>query len=118
MVWGVTLPWNLLASVTLSVWLMAAPSVFGSQGRAADSDHLVGALLVTIAAIATAEVIRAGRYLNVPLSLWVIASAWLLVGETAASRWNDVAVGLLVVVLTLPRGSVRERYGNWDRCVI
>lgn len=43
MVWGVAMPWNLLPSVGLGVWLMLAPSVLGSAGAAAHSDHLVGA---------------------------------------------------------------------------
>ncbi|MGH9628041.1 MAG: vitamin K epoxide reductase family protein [Bryobacteraceae bacterium] len=45
MIWGVSVPWTLAASATLGVWLMFAPSVFGTQARAADSDHLVGAVV-------------------------------------------------------------------------
>jgi hypothetical protein len=29
-----------------------------------------------------------------------------------------VIVGLVLILLSLPRGPVRERYGNWDRCVV
>ena len=64
MFWGVTAPWNLLLSATLGVWLMFSPAVFGTQGSAANSDHLAGALVVTVAVIATAEVARAGRFIN------------------------------------------------------
>jgi hypothetical protein len=117
MVWGVTMPWNLLASAVLGVWLMFAPSVFGTRGAAADSDHLIGALAVTIAVIAMAEVVRAGRFLNVLLGLWIIASPWLLAGTTSSAKWNDVIAGAVLVVLSLPRGAVRERYGNWNRCI-
>ncbi len=60
MIWGVTIPWNLIASIGIGVWLMFAPAVFASSGRASDSDHLADALIVTTAAIATAEVTRAG----------------------------------------------------------
>ncbi|GIV95369.1 MAG: hypothetical protein KatS3mg057_0026 [Herpetosiphonaceae bacterium] len=48
MLWGVTTPWNLLLAAGLGGWLMAAPAVPGSQGTAADSDHLMGALLITV----------------------------------------------------------------------
>jgi hypothetical protein len=111
------MPWNLLASAVLGVWLMFAPSVFGTRGAAADSDHLIGALAVTIAVIAMAEVVRAGRFLNVLLGLWIIASPWLLAGTTSSAKWNDVIAGAVLVVLSLPRGAVRERYGNWNRCI-
>src|SRR5207237_5667295 len=59
MVWGATLPGTLLTSAALGVWVMFAPPVFHTQGAAADSDHLVGALVVTFAVIACAEVVRA-----------------------------------------------------------
>ena len=37
---------------------MAAPAIFQTQDRAADSDHLLGALVVAMAFIAPAEVAR------------------------------------------------------------
>lgn len=48
MVWGVMLPWNLLVSIALGLWLMFAPFMFGSVGTAAHSDHLVGALVILV----------------------------------------------------------------------
>ncbi len=117
MVWGVTAPWNLVLSAALGLWLMFAPAFFGTQGAAADSDHLVGALITTVAVIATAEVIRAGRFLNVLLGAWIITAPWLLSGASANARWNDLLTGALVIVLSLPRGSVRERYAGWDRMI-
>jgi hypothetical protein len=82
MVWGVTAPWNLLLTAALGLWLMAAPAVFGSQGGAADSDHLVGALVVTVAVIALAEVGRC--------ALPTCCSArglWRRPGSWEARRW-------------------------------
>ena len=71
MVWGVTMPWNLVQSAAIGLWLMIAPAVLGSTCAAADSDHLIGALVLTIAVIAMAAVVRAGRYLNVLLGAWL-----------------------------------------------
>jgi hypothetical protein len=116
-VWGVTLPWALVASTALGVWLLFAPAALGSTGRAADSDHLTGALVVTVAVVATAEVGRAFRFLNVLAGAWLILAPWLLTGDSAAVRWNDIAVGVALILLSLPRGLVRERYGGWDRYV-
>jgi nucleoside-diphosphate-sugar epimerase len=117
-VWGVSLPWNLIASAALGLWLMFAPSVFGTSGGAADSDHVAGALVIMIAGIATAEVIRAGRLLNVLLGAWLIVAPWLLAGARPAAQWNDVVIGALLILLSLPLGTVRERYGSWDRFVV
>jgi uncharacterized membrane protein len=113
-----TAPWNLAVCAVLGAWLMAAPSVLGSGGAAAGSDQLGGALIVTFAVIGFGEAARAARFVNVPLGLWVIVAPWVLSGAAPSARWNDLAIGLAVVLLSLPRGRIEGRFGGWDRCVI
>ena len=117
MFWGVSLPWNLLVSAALGLWLMFAPFALGSTGTAAHSDHLVGALIVTVAIIALAEVGRATRFVNVLFGAWIIASPWLLGGATISASWNDMIAGILVILLSFPRGTVSERYGSFERYI-
>lgn len=117
MVWGVAMPWYLLASVGLGIWLMLTPAMLASSGAAAHSEHLVGALIVTVAVIALADVGRAVRFVNMVLGAWVIAAPWILSGATPASRWSDIIAAALVILLSLPRGPVGERYGTWDRFI-
>jgi hypothetical protein len=85
--------------MALGLWLMAAPDVLGTQKPAANSDHLVGALVVVVAVIATAEVTRVVRFLNVPAGAWIVAAPWLLEGASAIASWNSILVGGLVLVL-------------------
>ena len=118
MAWGVTAPWNLVASAALGVWLMFSPAVFGTQAGAANSDHLVGALITAVAVSVMAEVIRAGRFLNVLLGAWIIAAPWLLSGAGTIARWNDVLAGAVVMLLSFRRGPVREQYAGWDRFIV
>ncbi len=118
MVWGVTVPRTLAVSALLGVWMMASPAVLGINGAAANSNYVSGALVTTVAAIAMAEVGRALRFLNVPLGLWLAAAPWLLTGASTAGRWSGVLVGLAVIGLSIPRGSVRERYGRWQRMIV
>lgn len=106
--------WNLLLSIALGVWLMFAPAIFQTTGRAADSDHLVGALIVTFAAIAIAEVGRAVRFINVLFGAWLVVAPFLLVGFTTAAMLNGIVVGVALVVLILPRGKIHGRYGSWQ----
>ena len=117
MLWGVALPWNLLLSVALGVWLMFTPSVLGSSGTAAHSDHLLGALIVTFAVMALADVGRALRFVNVLFGALVIAAPWVVNGATSGSRWSDLVAGVLVILLSVPRGPVGERYGSWERFI-
>jgi len=115
MVWGVTLPWNLLVTTALGVWLMIAPFAFGSTGTAAHSDHLIGALIVTASVIALADVGRAVRFINVLFGALIIIAPWVLGGATPAARWNDLIVGTLVILLSFRRGKIVERYGDFER---
>jgi hypothetical protein len=115
-------PWNMLLSAALGVWLMFAPSVLGVEGGpgmdAADSDHLLGALVVTFSVIAFGEVARPIRLLNIPLGLMLALAPWIVAGDTALSRWNDVAVGMALIALSLRRGRIEERFGAWNRYLI
>jgi len=118
--WGVTVPWTLAASTVLGAWLMFTPLVFGTSGAMADSDHIVGGLVITVAIIAMAEVARPLRFVNVAFGLWLVAAPWLLSGvPSGLATVNSVIVGLALVGLSLPRGRrSAEHYGGWDRFVV
>ena len=118
MTWGVALPWTLVVSTLLGVWLMVAPSVLGTQAAIADSDHLVGALVVTFSVIAWAEVTRAARWLNALFGVWLLAAPWFLVGGTLTATLNDLVVGFLLLLTGFPRGAIREQYASWSRYII
>lgn len=120
MLWGFTNAWSLWLATAIGVWLMAAPAAFGIgiQEQAADSDHLVGALVIVVAVIALAEVARPARFLLIPLGAWLVVAPWFLDGATVASRWNSALMGLAVVALSLPLGRLRDHYGSFDRYVV
>ena len=118
MIWGISLPWNLVVTTAVGVWLMFAPAVFGTTGGTANSDHLIGAIITTVSVITTAEVVRAGRFVNILLGVALVAGPWLFSGGSAAARWNDVVAGFVVIALTLPCGPVRERYAKWNRLIV
>ena len=116
---GVTVPWTLIACCVVGAWLMFSRLIFGTQGAVANSDHLVGALIITISVCATAEVARPLRFLNVPFGLWLLGAPWLLAGATTGAALNDAIAGLVVIGLSLPRGRrSKEHYGSWDRYVV
>lgn len=117
MVWGMGLPWRLLLSAALGLWLMAAPALLRVGGAAAHSDHLVGALVVTFSLIALAEVGRAARFVILPLAAWTVIAPWLLGGAGAAAIASNAIVGVALFLLALPRGPIRERYGEWERYI-
>lgn len=118
MVWGATLPWNLVATAALGLWLLAAPAVFGVDIRtgAADLAHIGGAFVVVISVIAMGEVVRAARLLNAAAGI-VIAGLALFTQASGGYVIALLLTGIVIGVLSLPRGRICETYGDWDRFI-
>ena len=116
---GLTLPWTLAACIGLGAFLMFTRLAFDTQGAMASSDHLIGALVITVAIIATAEVARALRFLIVAFGLWLVIAAFVLEGASTTAAITSVVIGLALAALSLPRGRrTQEHYAGWDRYVI
>ncbi|MFC6643859.1 SPW repeat domain-containing protein [Sulfitobacter profundi] len=98
---------------------MLSRAIFGNAMPLAGSDHLVGALVLTTAVIAWAEVARPLRFLNIGFGLWLIVAPWVLSGGTVAGSMIGVLSGIALVALSLPRGKrSAEHYGSWDRYIV
>src|SRR3546814_16880932 len=92
---------------------MFSRAVFGTEGVIADSDHLVGAMIITVAVCAMAEVARPLRFLNVLFGLWLIFAPWLVFdAANQPAIWSNVICGLIVVALSLPRDRNSRRVGK------
>ena len=116
---GVTYPWTLLLSIAIGVWLTFTRLSLDSSGAMSNSDHLIGALVVTFAIIALAEVGRAVRFINIPFGAWLIAAPWLLDGIVSPlATWNSILCGVLLIALAIPRGKIKNSYAGWDRYVV
>ncbi len=109
---GIGFRWNLFISTLLGAWLMLTPYAFSFSGVGADSDHLIGALVVVVSVISLAEVARGLRWVNVILGLWVAIASWFLLpsGMLGAS-FNHLAIGVLLILIAIPRGKILETYG-------
>ncbi len=116
---GVTVPWTLAASIAIGAFLMLTRVFLGASGSMANSDHVTGALAISIAVIATAEVARPIRFVNCILGAWLVASPFVMGGASLLATAVSVLLGIVLVGLSLPRGSrSQEHYGGWDRFVL
>ncbi len=118
-IWGMSFPWTLVVSSLLGIWLMFAPAVFGvaTKATAADVNHLGGSLIIVVAVICMGEVLRRGRYLNVLLGLGVAIVPWFVQDSNLALNISSAVAGLAVAALSIPLGTVKEKYGLWDQYV-
>jgi nucleoside-diphosphate-sugar epimerase/uncharacterized membrane protein len=115
---GVNLPWSLLLSIAIGVWLMCTRLIFGTGGDQADSDHLIGCLVITISVTALAESARPARFLNIVLAIVLMAAPLMLEGGSLIADWTGAAAGLALILLSIPRGKIENRYGSWSRYLV
>ena len=115
---GLSVPWTLAVAAAFGVWLLFAPWVFASSGLAETSSIVSGTLIVAVAVTTMAEPLRVGRFVLTAIGIWLIVSQWTIRGHTSGAIMNLVFVGTLLVLLSLPRGMVREHFGSWDRYVM
>lgn len=116
---GITLPWTLGVAIALGAFLMLTRPILGTTGAMANSDHVVGALTITVAIIATAEVARSVRFFIAPFGAWLAVAPWVLDGASGTAAIVSVILGLALVGLSLPRGRrTSEHYASWDRYII
>ncbi len=114
---GVTIPWTIASQLIVGFWLLARPDILPFAGNAADCDHLIGATVVTVAAIASAEVTRIVRFANIPLGILLIATAVVFATNQLPGLVSEIVCGLALIVLAIPKGEIIERYAGWDKFV-
>ena len=114
---GVSLPWNLALAALIGLSLLFTRITLGADGSLANAHHVIGSLVLTVVSIAAAEVARPVRYLNIPLGAVLMAAPFMFGASTVASVVSMV-LGAALVVLSIRRGPIRERYGNWNRLII
>ncbi|MBU2134839.1 MAG: vitamin K epoxide reductase family protein, partial [Alphaproteobacteria bacterium] len=114
---GVNLPWNLGLAALVGIWLMFTRLTLGAEGGAADADHLIGALVLTVVSIAAAEVTRTAR-LALPLLGAALAVSAITFESSALHTAAGVVAGLALIALAFRRGPVRARYGDWSRRIL
>jgi hypothetical protein len=115
---GVNVPWNLLACIAIGVFLMCTRLVLGTEPPLAHADHLIGALVLTVTVTALAEVARPVRFLNLLLGAALMGAPWLFGAGVGPALIVDTLLGLALIVLSLPRGRIGNRYGNVSRYLV
>lgn len=112
---GVGVPWTLALSAAIGIGLMLTRLLFDTSGAAADNDHLIGALVVTFAVMALAEMARPLRLANIAFGAWLLLAAWIFDGYGVAGSLFTAIAGVSLIVLAGPRGAIVGHYAGWDR---
>ena len=114
---GVSLPWNLALAAAIGLALLFTRVLLGVDGTLANVHHVIGSLVLTVVAIAAAEVARPVRYLNALFGAVLAAVPFMMVADFLTSALSAV-LGSALIVLSIRRGAIRERYGSWQRLIV
>ncbi|WP_022697826.1 vitamin K epoxide reductase family protein [Euryhalocaulis caribicus] len=114
---GVGLPWNLVLSLLIGLWLMFTRLTLGAEGMMANADHLIGSLVITASIIALAESARPVRFMNAGLGVALILTP-LILGVPSVQTIAGIVAGLVLIALSFRRGAVTRTYGGLDRFLV
>lgn len=117
--WGMSVPWTLLATFMIGIVLVTIPDQAGVPIKSsfADINHLCGSLIVVASVISMGEVVRSFRFLNLLLALAFAVLPWFVTDVSLWLKMVDVMFGIIVAVLSVPRGIIKEQYGLWTKYI-
>jgi hypothetical protein len=104
--------WARITTLTLGVWLMSAPGLFGFAKTISNNGHIIGPLIVSFSIISFSECTRNARWLNLPLAMWLLFSPWILAYDNWTAFASDYAVGILILFLSIVKQERKKSFGG------
>jgi hypothetical protein len=103
--------WAQAVVSVLGIWLLAAPDVLTYSGLARYNNQIIGVWIATFGLIAMSESVRAVRWVNVGLGLWLVLApfTWKYPHE---QFWESLVVGVAVMALACVRGPISGQFGG------
>jgi hypothetical protein len=86
-------------NVLLGIWLFISAFVWPHSPSQYTNTWLMG--LIAIAAALIALAVPAIRFVNTAVGIWLIIASFALPRLTAATAWNNVLVGAVILVVSL-----------------
>lgn len=91
-------------NLAIGIWLIIAPFVLATTGAALVNDVAVGIVIAALAAVRIARPAAATKpasWVNAVLGAWLIVAPFALGYISQAAFWNDILVGVAVLVFAL-----------------
>jgi hypothetical protein len=102
---GVSLPWNLALCGLIGCPCCSRASRSALKAGWANSDHLIGSLVLAVTSLAAAEVARPLRFLNVLLGAALFATPFIY-GASMMATVASLVCGGALVALSIRRGPI------------
>ncbi len=104
--------WARIVSIGIGIGLMVLPAVWNLPKPIANHEHVIGPVIVSVAVISISESTRSVRYVNVLVGLWLLIAPQIHHHQGTCLVLIEMSCGLLVIGLSLIRGTVNNRFGG------
>jgi hypothetical protein len=99
-------------NVILGIWLIIAPFIFAMTAAAFWNDILVGLFVLILASTRVSRPTASTKpasWTNAIVGIWLILAPFVLDYLSIAEIWDDIAVGVLLLILGTWSGSLPRR---------
>ena len=103
--------WAQGMTVLLGLWLLASPDFMGYGGPARINNQIVGVWMATFGMIAISECMRAVRWANATLGVWLVAAPFAL-NYPDEGALGSIFAGVAGIVLAVVRSPLADRFGG------
>jgi hypothetical protein len=103
--------WAQAIIAILGVWLLVSPEVMGYGGQARVNNQAVGVWMAAFGMIALSESMRAVRWVNLALVIWLVSAPFVLDYPDERASGSIIA-GIAAMGLASVRGKLSERFGG------
>ena len=114
--WGMNFPWTLTVSSLLGLMVVVLPSLMTTDELHQKILQVTGLLTFTFAIIAMGETLRTFRLFNILMGLLAGVSGFILSGHGAINLFG-AGLGVMIILLSLPRGKIQHSFESWDRYI-
>lgn len=103
--------WAQVVNIVLGLFLMVAPAIWPFDKMESHHHYIIGPLIITFGITALWEVNRNTRWMNVLFGIWLLLSPFVL-GTRGLVAKIDIFIGILLIVFSLFKGTITQRYGG------
>ncbi len=103
--------WAQILNIFLGLIVMTLPGMINLSKIASDNNHIAGPLVITFAVVASTEIGRNARWVNVFFGTWLILAPFVL-GFSGTARIADILLGCGVTLLSFSKGKIDKQFGG------
>ena len=102
---------NSLINLIAGILIMALPGWMDFNGVAANNNHIVGPILITIAIVSMSDVSRNALYFNSLSGVWLMMSPFFLDYPSTPALINSI-LAVVIILSSIQKRHRKKRFGG------